>query len=188
MSILETKENLYSLDKSLASLLDVQLRSTLSVTLTGVADGAGGSGAKSKYPIGTPTILKLIEFYFLASFYSPSSLVRFRCRRRCRYRCPSYNLCAYFFRRFFLFFSFNLYRRPFHPVNCFGVCVCMDRRKKFQVLWLDSSSEKGSIQLFFSNFNFSFFIRFLRVFFLSLLFLFQQIVNVLVRPKARLCK
>lgn len=35
----------------------------LSVTLTGVAVGAGGSGGKSKYPIGTPTILlQLISF------------------------------------------------------------------------------------------------------------------------------
>lgn len=46
-----------SLDKSLASLLDAQFRLTLSVTLTGVAVGAGGSGAKSRNPIGTPTIL-----------------------------------------------------------------------------------------------------------------------------------
>lgn len=48
---------IHLLDKSLASLFGVQFRSTLSVTLTGVADGAGGSGAKSKNPIGTPTIL-----------------------------------------------------------------------------------------------------------------------------------
>lgn len=47
-----------SLDKSLASLLDAQFRLTFSVTLTGVAVGAGGSGAKSRNPIGTPTILK----------------------------------------------------------------------------------------------------------------------------------
>lgn len=51
------------LDKSLASLFDVQLRLTLSVTLTGVAVGAGGSGAKSKNPIGTPTILKFTIFF-----------------------------------------------------------------------------------------------------------------------------
>lgn len=54
----------YLLDKSLASLFDVQLRLTLSVTLTGVAVGAGGSGAKSKNPIGTPTILKCTIIFF----------------------------------------------------------------------------------------------------------------------------
>lgn len=55
------------LDKSLASLFDVQLRLTFSVTLTGVAVGAGGSGAKSKKPIVTPTILKITKkwFFFL---------------------------------------------------------------------------------------------------------------------------
>lgn len=56
------------LDKSRASLFDVQLRLTLSVTLTGVAVGAGGSGAKSKNPIGTPTILKFTIFFYTSTF------------------------------------------------------------------------------------------------------------------------
>lgn len=45
-----------SLDKSLVSVLGLQDKSTCSVTVTGVAEGAGGSGAKSKKPMGTPRI------------------------------------------------------------------------------------------------------------------------------------
>ena len=47
-----------SLDKSLVSLLGVHDISTCSVTVTGVADGAGGSGAKSKNPICMPRRLQ----------------------------------------------------------------------------------------------------------------------------------
>lgn len=50
------KKNKDSLDKSRVSVLGLQDKSTCSVTVTGVADGAGGSGAKSKNPIGTPSI------------------------------------------------------------------------------------------------------------------------------------
>lgn len=41
----------YSLDKSFVSFEGVQFKSDVT---TGVAVGAGGSGAKSKYVIGTP--------------------------------------------------------------------------------------------------------------------------------------
>lgn len=43
-----------SLDRSRVSVLGLQDRSTCSVTVTGVADGAGGSGVKSRNPMGTP--------------------------------------------------------------------------------------------------------------------------------------
>lgn len=52
-----------SLDKSLVSVLGLQERSTCSVTVTGVAEGAGGSGAKSKKPIGTPRIPPFCNIY-----------------------------------------------------------------------------------------------------------------------------
>lgn len=45
-----------SLDKSRVSVFGLHDKSTCSVTVTGVAEGAGGSGAKSKKPIGTPRI------------------------------------------------------------------------------------------------------------------------------------
>lgn len=46
--------------------MDAQFRLTFSVTLTGVAVGAGGSGAKSKNPIVTPTILIIVQQKSLA--------------------------------------------------------------------------------------------------------------------------
>lgn len=49
--ILNNKKHFYSLDKSFVSFEGVQFKSDVT---TGVAVGAGGSGAKSKYVIGTP--------------------------------------------------------------------------------------------------------------------------------------
>ena len=46
-----TQQTFYSLDKSFVSFEGVQFKSD---ETTGVAVGAGGSGAKSKYVIGTP--------------------------------------------------------------------------------------------------------------------------------------